>query len=145
VDFVEVAELAEDSLVAEGNVDEAVMSESAHGSKSSRLLATTLGTGGDEETSVLAPVATGGPDATGLVPESLPLGREVTVTGRDTEQNGIVCKEFRGLNNRVIGLGRSVHLGQDFITEGLGDPRKLSVSKFAFESKISVTNWKISA
>ena len=99
-----------------------MVSEGAHGGKTSGLLATALGTSRDEETSVLAPVATGGPDTAGLVPESLPLGREVTVTGGDTEQDGIVGKEVGRLGNGVAGLGRSVHLGQDLFAEGLGDP-----------------------
>lgn len=123
VNLVQVAQLGEDGLVAEGNVDEAVVSEGAHRGKSSGLLTTTLGTGGDEETGVLAPEATSGPDATGLVPEGLPLSREVTVTGRDTEQNSVEGEEIGRLNNGVAGLGRSVHLGQNFLVEGLSDPR----------------------
>lgn len=123
VDLVEVGQLAEDGLVAERDVDETVVSEGAHGRKSSGLLTTTLGTGGDEETGILAPVATGSPDSTGLVPESLPLGREVTVTGGDTEENSIILEQSLGLDDGVAGLGRSVHLSQDLLRKRLSDPR----------------------
>lgn len=123
VNLVQVAELGEYGLVAQRNVDEAVVSESAHRGKGSRLLTTTLSTGRHEETGVLAPEATSGPNATGLVPEGLPLSREVTVTGRDTEQNSVEGEEVRGLNNGIASLGRSMHLGQNFLVEGLSDPR----------------------
>ena len=121
VDLLKVGKLTEGGLVAQGNVDETVVSQSAHGSNGSRLLATTEGTGGDEETGILAPVTTRGPDTASLVPEGFPLGREVTVASGNTEQNGIVLKEGVRLGNGVVGLGGSVHLGQDLIGESLGD------------------------
>ena len=123
MDLTQVGQLTEGGLVAQRNVDQAVVSKSAHGSKASGLLATTLGTGRDEQTSVLAPVAATGPDTTGLVPESLPLGGEVTVAGGDTEEESIVFGEVgRIFQHGDVGLGRSVHLGQDLVGEGLGDP-----------------------
>lgn len=64
-------------------------------------MTTALGTSGDEETGVFAPEATGGPNAAGLVPEGLPLGGEVAVSGGDTEQDGIVVEELVGFGNRV--------------------------------------------
>jgi hypothetical protein len=45
----------ESGLVAERNVDDTVVSESAHGGKGCALLSTSLSAGADEETSVLAP------------------------------------------------------------------------------------------
>lgn len=122
VDLLQVGQEREGGLVAQRHVEEAVVGEGAHGGNGSRLLATTEGTGGDEETGVLAPVATGSPDGAGLVPEGLPLGREVAVAGGNTEQDGIVLEEVIGLSNRVAGLGRGMHLGQNFLGEGLGDP-----------------------
>jgi hypothetical protein len=136
VNLVQVAQLGEDGLVAQRNVDEAVVGESAHRGKGSRLLTTTLSTGRHEETGVLAPEATGGPNTTGLVPEGLPLGREVTVTGGDTEQNSVEGEEVGGLNNGVASLGRSVHLAQDFLVEGLGDPRHSNVNKVTCEGQL---------
>lgn len=53
----------------------------------------------------------------------LPLGREVSVTGRDTEQEAVVLEELLGVvEGRDVGiLGGSVHLGQDILRERLGD------------------------
>ncbi len=121
-DLLEVGKNREGGLVTERHVDEAVVSESAHGGNDGGLLATTGGAGGDEDTGILAPVTTGGPDGAGLVPEGLPLSREVTVAGRDAEQDGIVLQKVGRLGNWVVGLGRGVHLGQDLLREGLGDP-----------------------
>lgn len=90
MDLLQVGELREDGLVAERDVDEAVVGEGAHGGNGGRLLATSDGTGGDKETGVLAPVATRGPDATGFVPEGLPLSGEVTVASGNTEEDGVV-------------------------------------------------------
>lgn len=122
MDLREVGELTERVLVSKRNEGEAVVSQSAHGSNGSRFLTTTGGTSRDEETSRLAPVTTASPDATGLVPEGLPLGGEVAVTGRDTEENGVVLQESVRLSDGVAALGGSVHLGQDFLGESLSDP-----------------------
>ena len=125
MDLGQVRELSEGGLVAQRDVEEAVVGESAHGSNGSRLLATTESTSGDEQTGVLAPEATSGPNTAGAVPEGLPLSGEVTVTGRDTEEDGIVLEEVVGGSNGVGGLGGSVHLGEDFLGKGLGDPIEL--------------------
>lgn len=124
MDLLQVSQLGKGVLVAQRNVDETVVSEGAHGGDGSRLLATTESTGGDEETSVLAPVTTGGPDGASSIPEGLPLSREVTVASRDTEQNSIVLQKVVGLADGVARLGRGVHLGQDLLGESLADPRK---------------------
>lgn len=124
MDLLEVGKQREGGLVAQRHVEETVVRESAHSSNGGRFLTTTESAGGDEETGVLAPVATGGPDRAGLVPEGLPLSGEVTVTGGDTQQDGVVLQEVIGLNDRVAGLGRGVHLGQDLVGESLGDPTK---------------------
>lgn len=123
MDLVEVGEEREGSLVAKGHVDETVVGEGAHRGESGRFLSTSKGTSGDEETSVAAVEATGGPDTASTVPEGLPLSREVTVTGGDTEEDGIVVKELLGLlqdgDGRLLG---SVHLVEDLLGEGLRDP-----------------------
>lgn len=122
VNLLEIGHEGEGVLVAQRDVDETVVGEGAHGGQSSALLATTGGTSGDEETSVLAPVATGSPDGAGLVPECLPLSGEVTVASGDTEEDGIVLQEVGRLSDGVAGLGRGVHLGQSLVREGLGNP-----------------------
>lgn len=145
VDLGQVGELSEGGLVAERDVDEAVVSKRAHGGESSGLLTTTLGTGGDEETGVLSPETTGGPDAASLVPEGLPLGREVTVTGGDTEENGIVLEEGLGLNDGVAGLARGVHQGEDILRKSLLDPVVSSSASDMVARFYYATYWKISA
>lgn len=121
MDLGQVGELTEGGLVAKRDVDHAMVSKSAHSRQRSGLLATTHGPARDEQASILAPKATSSPDSAGLVPESLPLGREVTVTSGDTEEDGIVLEEVLGLGNGVRGLGRGVHLAQDFIRKSLGN------------------------
>lgn len=122
MDFVQVRELTKSGLVAQRDVDKTVVSESAQGRESGGFLATTLGASRDEQTGVLAPVTTSGPDATGAVPEGLPLRGEVTVASGDTEEDTIVGEELVRGHNGVGGLGGSVHLGQDIVGERLGDP-----------------------
>lgn len=121
VNLVEVGEEGEGILVTQRDVDEAVVGEGAHGGNRSGLLATTGTSSGDEDTSVLAPEATSGPDGAGSIPEGLPLCREVTVAGGNTEEDGIVLQEIIGLNDGVGRLGGSVHLGQNLVGESLGD------------------------
>lgn len=100
-----------------------------HGRDDGALLSTTLGTGGDEDADVLAPVTAGRPLLAGGVPEGLPLSGEVSVTSWDTEEEGIVLLEGVGVDDGDLGgLWRSVHLGKDILWESLGDPvRKQSV------------------
>ena len=122
-DLAVVTEKVEGSLVAERHVDDAVVGEGAHGRDSGALLSTALGRGADEQTCVLAPEAAGLPLLASVVPEGPPLGREVTVAGRDAHQEGVVLLEggwVGHLGDRGVLLG-GVHLGQDILGEGLGD------------------------
>lgn len=138
MDLLEVGQLGEHGLVAERNVDEAVVSKSAHGSNGGGLLTTTQGASGDEQTGILAPVATGGPDTASAVPESLPLGREVTIASRDTEQHSIVVLEAVRVGDGVVLLGRSVHLSQDFLRQGLSNPVGKTISNWASRAGVSL-------
>jgi hypothetical protein len=52
----------------------------------------------------------------------LPLSREVTVTSRDTVEDGVESVKVLGLKDRIVGLGRRIHLVQDFLRESLGNP-----------------------
>ena len=54
----------------------------------------------------------------------LPLSREVTETSGDTEEDGVELREVIGFKDGIAGLGRRIHLGQDFLRESLGDPDK---------------------
>lgn len=87
-----------------------MVSESGDGVNDRGLLSSSHGTGGNEDTSVLAPVCTAAPLASGRVPEGLPLSWEVTIAGWDTEEKGIVFLEGLGVDDRVVGLLWCVHL-----------------------------------
>lgn len=63
-DLGEVSKSTEDSLVAEGNEDHAVVNEGRHGADDGGLLTTAGGASGNEGTSVLAPEGTVLPLAT---------------------------------------------------------------------------------
>jgi len=100
-----------------------VVSKSAHAGNHRALLPTTWRRSADEHASVLTPVRARLPLCTGLVPERLELSRVVAVTGRDTEEEGIVLLERLrvGEGGDAAVLWRSVHLGQDLIVERLFD------------------------
>lgn len=52
----------------------------------------------------------------------LPLAGEVAVTCRDTEDEGVELREVVGLDYGVIRLRGGMHLGEDFLREGLSNP-----------------------
>jgi hypothetical protein len=52
----------------------------------------------------------------------LPLCREVTVTSGDTAKDTIELGEFGGADDRVVGLGGSMHLCQNVLRQSLGNP-----------------------
>ena len=120
-DLAQVAEDGEGSGVPERDIDDAVVSEGAHGGNGGGFLTAARGAGADEQASIFAPEATGLPEMAGGVPECLPLGGEVAVTGGDAEEEGVVgLEDVRG-DGGVVRLGWGVHLGQDFLGEGLAD------------------------
>lgn len=80
--FLKVGQLCKDRLVSEWHIDETVMGKCAHRRQSCALLSATWSACGNEDTDVLAPVATSRPYTASLVPESLPLCREVAVSRR---------------------------------------------------------------
>ena len=52
----------------------------------------------------------------------LPLRGEVSVTGGNTEQECVEVDELIGGQDRVGWLGRRMHLFQNLLREGLGNP-----------------------
>lgn len=84
-------------------------------------------TGGDKDTSVLAPTATGGPDRASLVPEDLPLDRKITEASGDTKEDSIVLQDIVRPSKRVGRLGRGMHLGQYLLGECFGDLKDVSL------------------
>lgn len=118
-----VAEDVESGLVAQRHVDDAVVSQGAHGRDGRALLPAALRRRADEQARVLAPEAARLPLLARVVPEGPPLRREVAVARGDSHQEGVVLLQGRGvghLGDRAVLFGR-VHLRQDFLGEGLGD------------------------
>lgn len=108
-------------LVPEWNIYDSVVSEGRDRVESSDLLPTALPAGRDEETGVFARESTRSPETTGGIDERFPLGREISVTGRDTEEEGVVRFQDVGSDDWVARLGSSVHLSEDLFGKGLGD------------------------
>lgn len=50
------------------------------------------------------------------------MSREVTVTGRDTEEEGVELGEVTGSEDGVVWLGRCVHLLEDLLRQSLCNP-----------------------
>jgi hypothetical protein len=88
----------------------AVVCQGRHRSNGSALLSTTRRSGRDEDTGVFAEVSTRSPLGASVVPESLPLSWEVTITGGNAEEECIVALQSLGIDDGDVGLGRSVHL-----------------------------------
>ena len=99
-----------------------MMGHSAHRSNGRAFLSTAHRTSANEQTRILPPVRTRLPLATSTVPEGLPLRREVAVSCRNAEEEGIVLLERLCVGGRdALVFRRGVHLLQDFLGEGFRD------------------------
>ena len=54
----------------------------------------------------------------------LPLSGEITVPSGHTEQESIELDKVGRGEDRIVRLGRRIHLLQDFLREGLSDPMR---------------------
>lgn len=109
-------------LVSERNIDDSVMSESRERVESSDFLPTTLPSGGNENTGVFSRERTGSPKTTGGVDERFPLGREVSETGGDTEEESIIRFQDVGSDDGIGGLRSSMHLVENLFRKSLSNP-----------------------
>ena len=98
------------------------MSEGGESAHNSALLSASWGAGGDKNSSVLAPVASGGPLSASGVPEGLPLSWEVAISSWDTYEEGIVLLEGLGVNERDVGFRGSMHLERKQVSHAKGLP-----------------------
>ena len=132
----QITEQRERSLVAQRHKDDAMVRQRGHGSNGRGLLPTTHRSGGDEYTSVLPPIATLLPDASRLVPERLPLSREVAVAGWDAEKEGIVLLKLVWVaeNGDALVFRRSVHFLQYVFGESLFDLVEVSLAASFFNA-----------
>lgn len=142
MDFIQVGELSKGLGVAEGNVDDSVVGEGGHGRDGGRLLSSAVPRSRHEDAAKLAPKTSRRPEAAGGVDESLqtasqrnisitwtgddgthfPLRGEVTVTSGDTEEECVKGGKLRGGDDFVVRLGGRMHLREDLLGEGLGNP-----------------------
>ena len=71
VDLAQVTQLREDRLITERNEDDAVMGQGGESGIDGHFLPSTRGTGGNEDTGVLARESTLDPEATSSIPKDL--------------------------------------------------------------------------
>ena len=122
LDFIDVCHLCEGFGITQGYIDDAMMGKCTHCRDSGALLSAPLRSGGNEQATVFTPVTTSEPHLASRIPEGFPLGGEVSVTSRNTHKESIVFLElFRSDEGDVCALPRRVHLGEDFLREGLFD------------------------
>ncbi len=115
-DFVKIDQHRKRRFVSHWDIDDAMMGERAHCCDSGALLPPSLRCRGDEQASVLSPVASGLPLLAGAVPEGFPLGGEVAVTRGNAEEEGVVFfKLVRGDEGDGLVLARSVHFAEDLL------------------------------
>ena len=101
-----------------------MMGQGAHESKSGALLSSSQTGGRDEAAGILADQGSRSPELPSGVPEVLPLGGKITVSGWDTEDEGIVFLELVGSDegNGFV-LRRCIHLAENFLGESLLDSK----------------------
>jgi hypothetical protein len=121
MDFIQVHEARESVFVSQWDKVDAMVNECRETIDYSRLLSTTGRPGGDERAREFAVEGTGTPELTGRVPEGFPLRGEVAITGGYAKEEGVIIGELGHLKNGVGGLGRCVHLVEDFLWEGLAN------------------------
>lgn len=66
------------------------------------------------------------PEPTGCVPKLTDLSYLVAVTSGDTEEEGVELGELVSSDDRVLRLGRRMHLVQDIFGQSLGDSSDIS-------------------
>ena len=71
MDLIQVGQEREGGLVPEGNEEDTVVGQGRESGVDSHFLSSTKGTGGNEDTGVLAAEGTLGPESTSGIPEGL--------------------------------------------------------------------------
>jgi len=136
VNLFQVAQLGEDVLVPERGEDDTVVGQSGERSVCGHLLPSTRSTSRNEETGVFALESTLSPETTGMVPESLPLSGEGTVTGGDTKEEGVVVDEVSRFEDFVVGLGRGMEQLQDIFGKGFLDLEDFCSCTSGFDTRL---------
>lgn len=100
-------------LVSQWDVDDTMVGEDAQGVISRHFLSTSGCTGRHEDPSVFPSESTGCPEATGRVPERLPLSGGISESSGNTEEESVVGGEDIWGDDWVVWFGRSVQQFQD--------------------------------
>lgn len=123
-------------FIAHGYIDDSVVGKGGHGIEGSDLLTSTGGSSGNKDSGVLTVKSTLGPETSSGIPKSLPLGREVSVSGGDSQKKGVVrCKDFR-TNDGIFALGRRMHLGKNLLRKSFGDLEKVGLSSGRLDTSL---------
>ena len=122
--FLEIGQDGESFTIAQWHETDTMMGQGAHESKSCALLSSSQTGGRDKAAGILADQSSRSPELPSGVPEVLPLGGEVTVSGWDTEDEGIVfLKRVGSDEGDGFVLRRYVHLAENFLGESLLDSK----------------------
>lgn len=111
-------------FVPQRNVYDTVVGEDAQRIEDGGLLSASRFTSRHKDPSVFTGESTGAPKSACRVPERLPLSGEVRESSGDPQEESVVGGEDVWGDERVVGFGRSMHLLQDVLWQGLGDPEE---------------------
>mmetsp|Transcript_1459 Transcript_1459/g.3217 ORF Transcript_1459/g.3217 Transcript_1459/m.3217 type:complete len:314 (+) Transcript_1459:214-1155(+) len=109
------------STVAVRHVDHALVGKNGDAAQQCGLLTSNLAGGGGKEAKGLAGQRLLLPVTTSSIPKSLHLSCHGTETGGKPNQERVSLWQVVGVENRVISLGWSMHLLQDFSRQGLSN------------------------
>ena len=109
MDFRQIGLVGKCLRITQGHIDDPVMGQGGHTRDGGGFLPSAQGGCADEKAGHLAIEAPTRPQPASLVPESLPLGGEIAVTGRDTKEEGLTTKPQSARNYR-LSLDRKAHV-----------------------------------
>ena len=109
--------------------------EGRHASQRSALLSSAHRRGRDEDADVLPVEAASLPLLASVVPEGLPLGGHVAVTGGNPDEEGVIFLELVGGDDGDgFALARGAHLGEDVLWESLLDLVQVGFAAGGFDA-----------
>jgi len=97
MNLLHTRQLGEHAFIPQRHVDDTVVNERAQGVLDRLFLAASLGSHGDENSSVFSGESTGSPETAGPIPKRLPLSGEVSESSGDAEEESVVCGRISGV------------------------------------------------
>lgn len=123
VNFGQIGQRGEDRLISQRDKDDTMMGQRAQGCQGGGFLASSQGAGGDENPGILAPICSGLPLLTGVVPECLPLSRKVPVASGNAQEKTIIFRKSSGIDEgNIFRLARGIHLGKHLLRKSFLHP-----------------------